>query len=67
MLTLGTRGWCQHRRGCLLNAYPSQLPVTVVALILTLGLFQPLGFGVPQTQDAQDKQIEVRLIPQKKN
>ena len=38
-----------------------------MALILTLGVFQPLAFGEPQTQDTKGKQIEVRLIPTKKS
>jgi hypothetical protein len=50
-----------------LNAHHPSLSVTVVAVILTLGLFQPLALGDPQTQDAEGKQIEVRLIPKKKS
>jgi hypothetical protein len=50
-----------------LKAHRSPLLVTVVALFLTLGVFQPLASGNPQTQDTESKQIEVRLIPKKKS
>jgi hypothetical protein len=56
-----------NRRGCRLNAHHSPLLVTVVAQILTLGVFQPLLFGDPQTQDTESKQIEVKIIPTKKS
>jgi hypothetical protein len=48
-----------------MNAHHSRLLVTVVTLILMLGMLQPLAFGDPQ--DAESKQIEVRLIPKKKS
>jgi hypothetical protein len=53
--------------GCLLKTYHSPLLVTVVASLLTLGVFQPLALGKPRTQDTQNEQIEVKLIPQKKS
>lgn len=55
-----------NRRGCLVKAHRSPLLV-VVALFLTLGMSRPLAFGNPQTQDAEGKQIGVRLIPEKRS
>jgi|HubBroStandDraft_2_1064218.scaffolds.fasta_scaffold147269_1 hypothetical protein len=56
-----------NKRGCLLKAYHSPSLVSVVALFLTLGVFQALGFGNPPTQDTEGKKIELRLIPKKKS
>jgi hypothetical protein len=56
-----------NRWGCILNAHRSPLLVTVVALIPTLGVFQPLVFGNLQAQETKGTQIEVRLIPKKKS
>ena len=50
-----------------MSAHHSPLLVIVVAQFLTLGVFQPLAFGDPQTQDNKGKQIEVRLVPKKKS
>jgi hypothetical protein len=58
----GVKWW-----GCLLNAQRFPLLAIAVALIPTLGVFQPLAFGDPQTQDTDSKRIEVRLIPIKKS
>jgi hypothetical protein len=43
------------------------LLAVAVALIPTLGVFQPLVFGNPQAQENKGTQIEVRLIPIKKS
>jgi hypothetical protein len=50
-----------------LNAHRPSLPLTVVALILVFGVFQPVVFGNPQTHDTESKQIEVRLILKKQS
>jgi hypothetical protein len=56
-----------NRRGCLVISRLSRSLLTVVALILIVGILQPLAFGNPQKQDAQSKQIEVRLTPKKES
>jgi hypothetical protein len=56
-----------NRWGCPLNAHHSPLLVTVVALILAHGGFQPSAVGDPRTQDTTGKQIKVRLVPKKKS
>ena len=53
--------------GCLLNAKRAPLVANAVALISTLGVFQPLRFGNPQAQETKGTQIEVRLIPVEKS
>jgi hypothetical protein len=49
-----------------LRANHSSFLAAVVASLLILGVFQPFALGEPQTQDTTGKQIEVRLIPEKK-
>jgi hypothetical protein len=50
-----------------LNAQRSPLLAIAVALIPTLGVFQPPEFGNPQATETEGTQIEVRLIPIKRS
>ena len=52
---------------CLLNAQRFPLLAIAVALIPTLGTFQPMAIGSPRAQEAEGTQIEVRIIPIKRS
>ena len=58
--------WCQIGGGAYLRTGYSLLLVTVAVSTLTLGVFQPLALGNPQTQKSDGAQIKVTLIPQTK-
>ena len=63
----GLCDWCLIKWGCTLNPRRPRILGVVTGCFLALWLWQPLMLGNSQTQDTENKQIEIKLIPLKKS